>query len=143
MADAVFQELFAPHLREHEGESPVEEIRTLYEEILTTNGPDPLIGKTVEYIQELVGSEGEVKHPILRASIEYGNLCMANSGPNTNGSQFFIVTQKEGLPSLNGKHTVFGKVIEGMEVALAIQEVETDDNDKPVEPVEILSVSID
>lgn len=143
MADAVFQELFAPHLREHEGESPVEEISSLYEEILAADGPDPLIGKTVEYIQGLVGNEGPVEHPILRAEIEYGNLCMANSGPNTNGSQFFIVTQKKGLQSLNGKHTVFGKVIEGMEVALAIQDLETDDNDKPVEPVEILSIRID
>jgi cyclophilin family peptidyl-prolyl cis-trans isomerase len=68
---------------------------------------------------------------------------MANSGPSTNGSQFFIVTNAAGASWLNGKHTVFGKVIEGMDVALAIQEVETEAGDKPVDDVQILSVKIE
>jgi cyclophilin family peptidyl-prolyl cis-trans isomerase len=75
-------------------------------------------------------------------SVDYGTLCMANSGPNTNGSQFFIVTKKDGAEWLNGKHTVFGKVIEGMDVALAIQDVKTGAQDKPVEPVVINSITI-
>ena len=140
MADGVFQGLLVPHLREHDGESPVPEIKELYAEILASNGPTPLIGKTVEQIQSLLGVEDAVTQPTLLGEVEYGTLCMANSGPNTNGSQFFITTKKEGATWLNGKHTVFGKVIEGMDVVHAIEDVEKSDGDKPAEPVEIISI---
>lgn len=69
-----------------------------------------------------------------------GILSMANSGPNTNGSQFFI-TLKE-TPWLNGMHTVFGKVVQGQEVVDQIGAVETGPNDKPVEPVVMEEVNI-
>jgi peptidyl-prolyl cis-trans isomerase B (cyclophilin B) len=62
-----------------------------------------------------------------------GALAMANSGPNTNGSQFFVVTT-EAAPWLDGKHTVFGEVTSGMEVIDAIEASETDGRDAPVEP---------
>ncbi|MBC9888478.1 MAG: hypothetical protein F7B06_01225 [Opitutae bacterium] len=68
---------------------------------------------------------------------------MANSGPNTNGSQFFIVTKKDGAGWLNGKHTVFGRVLEGMDVAEAIQNVATSGGDRPVEDVKIVRISIE
>jgi cyclophilin family peptidyl-prolyl cis-trans isomerase len=75
-------------------------------------------------------------HPVVR-----GALAMANSGPNTNGSQFFIVTADE-APWLDGKHTVFGKVIEGEEVVEKLDNVPTAGADKPVTPVLISSIEL-
>ena len=65
-----------------------------------------------------------------------GALAMANAGPNTNGSQFFIVTS-DACPWLDGKHTVFGRVTEGMAVVEAISQLAKDARDRPLEPVTI------
>ena len=73
--------------------------------------------------------------------VERGALAMANAGPNTNGSQFFIVTA-DACPWLDGKHTVFGRVISGMEVVDAIEKVETGANDRPLDEVLIESISV-
>ena len=70
-----------------------------------------------------------------------GSLAMANRGSNTNGSQFFIITA-EATPWLDGKHTNFGKVIEGMEVVNAISKAQTGAKDKPIEDIVINSVEI-
>jgi peptidyl-prolyl cis-trans isomerase B (cyclophilin B) len=73
--------------------------------------------------------------------VERGALAMANAGPDTNGSQFFVVTA-EATPWLDGKHTVFGRVTSGMDVVDAISQLETDAQDKPREPVVIERVEL-
>jgi cyclophilin family peptidyl-prolyl cis-trans isomerase len=70
-----------------------------------------------------------------------GALAMANAGPNTNGSQFFIVTAEE-APWLDGKHTVFGEVREGDDVVERIGTTETDARDRPVEPIGIQTIEL-
>ena len=77
------------------------------------------------------------EHKIVR-----GALAMANAGPNTNGSQFFIVTTAE-APWLDGKHTVFGRVVDGMDTVDAIEGQPTDARDKPVEDAKIERIELD
>ncbi len=77
------------------------------------------------------------EHPIVR-----GTLAMANAGPNTNGSQFFIVTA-EATPWLDGKHTAFGRVLDGMDVIDTIETQPTDARDKPIDDVRMERVVVD
>ena len=72
---------------------------------------------------------------------EVGSLAMATAGPNTNGSQFFIISGQSGV-RLPPQYSLFGKVTNGLEVLEAIQQVDTDRNDRPVEEVRIESVTV-
>ena len=127
--------------------------------------------KTVENFQKLVGDgfyDGLIFHRVIRDfmvqggcpqgtgtgdpgykfedefndnKVVRGALAMANSGPNTNGSQFFIVTT-DAAPWLDGKHTVFGKVTDGMDVVDSIEGTETGSGDRPVEDQKIERIEL-
>jgi peptidyl-prolyl cis-trans isomerase B (cyclophilin B) len=73
--------------------------------------------------------------------IERGALAMANAGPNTNGSQFFVVTT-DAAPWLDGKHTVFGRITDGMDAVDAIEGTETGAGDRPTEPQTIQRIEL-
>jgi peptidyl-prolyl cis-trans isomerase B (cyclophilin B) len=104
-------------------------------------GGDPLT-KTENKNQYGTGGPGYTfEDEINDKKLVRGSLAMANSGPNTNGSQFFIVTA-ESTPWLDGKHTNFGEVIEGMEAVDEIEGLETDARDYPEKDVVIESIEI-
>jgi peptidylprolyl isomerase len=73
---------------------------------------------------------------------EIGSLAMANSGPNTNGSQFFVISGSSGV-GLPPQYSLFGKVVKGLEVVEAMQQVDTDRSDRPATDVVIQSVTIE
>jgi peptidyl-prolyl cis-trans isomerase B (cyclophilin B) len=82
--------------------------------------------------------EDEINHH----KVVRGALAMANSGPNTNGSQFFIVTT-DAAPWLDGRHTVFGEVTAGMDAVDAIESQPTGSRDRPLDPTKIESIELD
>ena len=90
-------------------------------------------GKSI-YGRKFEDENFEIKHhkPYL--------LSMANSGSNTNGSQFFITTVE--TPHLDGKHVVFGEVIKGFEIIYKLNNIKTDDNDKPISNIVISDAGI-
>ena len=94
--------------------------------------PDEIQDKTVQEYYEM---QGYVYNDDLDSlPMVHGALAMANRGPNTNGSQFFIV-QATATPWLDGKHTVFGQVTKGLDIVDAIAKVARDSSDKPLEPI--------
>lgn len=86
-------------------------------------------------VQQFYEKQGYIFSKSLKSlPMARGSLAMANAGPGTNGSQFFII-QAEKTPWLEGKHTIFGKVTSGMEVVDAMTKVQRDSSDKPLTPI--------
>jgi peptidyl-prolyl cis-trans isomerase A (cyclophilin A)/peptidyl-prolyl cis-trans isomerase-like 1 len=93
-------------------------------------------------LQLLFEKEGyKYKDDLVPLAHDYGVLSMANEGPNTGSSQFFIVTNKDGAHWLDGRHTTFGKVISGFETIDLIQKVKTDKNDHPLNKIILKSIT--
>lgn len=109
------------------------EKRMLKEEVQDQALPEQLADASLKDYYEMLGYH--YMDTLNSLPMDRGAIAMANRGPNTNGSQFFIIHRSEGTPWLEGKHTVFGMVKEGMEVVDAIAAVERGANDKPVEDI--------
>jgi cyclophilin family peptidyl-prolyl cis-trans isomerase len=106
-------------------------------------GGDPLSKESTQKNFWGTGGPGYVfDDEINNVILVQGVIAMANAGPNTNGSQFFIITATE-TPWLQGKHTGFGTVVEGMDIVMKIQDVETEGPDRPIVDVTINSIAIE
>ena len=144
-AYAVYSQMIIPYLQstQSNGEEPNAELLEIAMQCQQEQSFSPMYGRDVAFFESVTGSEPVYTQGELIATVDYGTIAMANSGPNTNGSQFFIVTNREGTPWLNGRHTVFGRVTKGMEVVHAIEDVEKGANDRPQTEVRIISVRVE
>ena len=130
VAAAVWTDILIPYMQS--AQNPQAEIFEIVKKVQESQSYNPIFGKTVEFYQDRTGITGPLYRKVLKAKVLYGYICMANSGPNADSSQFFIVTKKDGTPWLDGKHTVFGKVVAGMDIVHKIENLPRDRSDNPL-----------
>jgi len=102
---------------------------------------DPLTKEENEMLYGTGGPGYQFEDEISDIPLVEGTVAMANAGPNTNGSQFFIITAPE-TPWLQGLHTAFAKVTKGLDIAHKIENVKTNERDLPIEPVVIEKIEL-
>lgn len=139
MARAIWAFYILPEMKKA---SPNPKIKALAEKVQAEQNGAPLMALTVADYRNLTGDTNQYRFTVPLHEVAYGTLCMANSGPDSNGSQFFIVTKKDGCSWLNGKHTVFGEVIAGMDVAHRIEAIPSSAGDRPSKTVKIKTVQV-
>lgn len=128
MAMKVWTEVIIPYLQTTEEPNPI--VMAVADSVMAKQSGEAIMEHTIEYFTEATG-HGPLYEKTLKHPVAYGTICMANAGPNTNGSQFFIVTKKDGANWLDGKHTVFGKVTQGMDIVHKIEALPRDEKDNP------------
>jgi len=125
----VWSQIIIPYMQS--ASAPAEEVFDVVRRVQETQSGAPIMEHTIEWFQERTGLRDPLHAQILISPVLYAHICMANAGPNTNGSQFFIVTREGGTPHLDGRHTVFGKVTQGMDVVHTIENLPRDSADNP------------
>jgi cyclophilin family peptidyl-prolyl cis-trans isomerase len=129
-ARTVWSDVILPYIQNTA--EPDTTVKAVFDAVIKAQSGAPIMEHPIEWYLTKTHHEGVLAKKVVKHPVSYGTICMANSGPDTNGSQFFIVTKEDGADWLNGKHTVFGKVTKGMDIVLKIQNLPRDKSDNPL-----------